>query len=501
MTYSFMTMDGVCHTVTMNLWRLRTNVHTSWLIATMCMGVIVGAVSLPYMPRSFFDSIAWVLIAMLLLVMAFWRHRIYVLPMVFIAGCLIGLWRGDITQQQLSPYQKLIGHQLTIVGKVSEDVDIGKNDEQILRLDVMRINDHELTGDMWASTTDRADIKRGDIVTIKGKLAEGFGSFSGSMYRVSLVKVQRPQPGDVARQVRDQFADSVRTAIPEPQASLGIGYLVGQRRSLPPELSEALQIAGLTHVIVASGYNLTILVRITRRLFEKISKYLSAMSAGGMIVAFIAITGMSPSMSRAGLVASLSLLAWYYGRKFHPLVLLPFAAAVTLLVNPSYGWNDLGWQLSFAAFAGVMIVAPLGQRYLFGEEKPKIFRQILGETIAAQIATLPILVLAFGQFSNVAIIANMLILPLVPLAMLLTFITGIGALIAPAFAMYIGVPVSYLLQYMTSLASYLAGLPWAQSDLIISPLVVTAYYGMLVASCIYIGRKTKYHLRDSNIIE
>lgn len=423
------------------------------------------------------------------------------LPVIFIAGSLLGLWRGDITQQQLAPYEKLIGHQLTVTGKVTEDVDIGNDDELILRLNGLEINDHPLNGVIWASSLTNADIKRGDIVTIEGKLADGFGSFAGSMFRASIVRAERPQPGDVARQIRDQFADGVRTAVPEPQASLGIGYLVGQRRALPPDLSEALQIAGLTHIIVASGYNLTILVRLARRLFVKISKYLATLSAASMIVFFIAITGMSPSMSRAGLVAGLSLLAWYYGRKFHPLVLLPFAAAVTLLINPSYGWNDLGWQLSFAAFAGVMIVAPLGQRYLFGEEKPKIFRQILGETIAAQIATLPILVMAFGQFSNVAVIANMLILPLVPLAMLLTFVTGIGALITPIFAMYIGTPVSYLLQYMTGVASYLAGLPWAQSDLIIGPLVVAAYYTVLVACCIYVGRKTKYHLRDSNIIE
>lgn len=485
----------------MNLWRLRTNVHTSWLIAMACLGIICGVIILPLLPRGLFSSIAWLIIAVLLLIIGFWRHRIYILPVIFIAGGLIGLWRGDITRQQLAPYKKLIGHQLLLTGKVSEDADIGKNNELVLRLQVYTINDHDITGTVWVSTSTKVDIKRGDIVTVRGKLVDGFGSFSGSMYRASIIQAQRPHPGDVARQVRDQFADSVRTAIPEPQASLGIGYLVGQRRALPPELSEALQIAGLTHVIVASGYNLTILVRLARRMFVKISKYLAALSAGSMIVAFIAVTGISPSMSRAGLVAGLSLLAWYYGRKFHPLVLLPFAAAVTLLVNPSYGWNDLGWQLSFAAFAGVMIVAPLAQRYFFGVEKPKLFRQILGETIAAQIVTLPILVMAFGQFSNVAIIANLLILPLVPLAMLLTLITGLGALLVPSLATFIGMPVSLLLQYMTSVASYLAAMPWAQSDLIVGPFIVATYYVMLLGCCAYVWRKTKYHLRDSNIIE
>ncbi|MDB5167752.1 MAG: rane protein of unknown function [Candidatus Saccharibacteria bacterium] len=485
----------------MNFWRLRTNLHTSWLVAMLCLGVISGVIGLPYLPTGLFSSASWPIVAAILLGISFWRHRIYALPVIFIAGCLIGLWRGDSTQQQLAPYKKLIGHQLTITGKVSEDADISKDNELILRLTVLRINDHNMTGDVWVSTSTNADIKRGDVVIVRGKLADGFGSFVGSIFRASIVQVKRPQPGDVARQVRDTFADSVRTAVPEPQASLGIGYLVGQRRALPPDLSEALQIAGLTHIIVASGYNLTILVRLARRLFVKVSKYLSMLAASSMIIAFIAITGMSPSMSRAGLVAGLSLLAWYYGRKFHPLVLLPLAAAVTLLVNPSYGWNDLGWQLSFAAFAGVMIVAPLAQRYLFGDEKPKLLRQILVETIAAQIVTLPILVLAFGQFSNVAIVANLLILPLVPLAMLLTFITGIGALIVPSMVHIIGMPITFLLQYMTSVAIYLAKLPWSQSEIVINPAMVVGYYIAIVGMCLYVCRKTGYNLRDSNIIE
>lgn len=485
----------------MNLWKARTKVHSSWLIAIACSGIVIGVMSLPYLQAGWFSSVVWGIFGTILLVFGLWRRRRYVIPIVFIAGGLIGMWRGDVTQRQLAPYEKLVGHQLTVAGKVTEDVDNGTHGELVLRLQVLRIDGHEMTGGMWVSSSTDADVKRGDVVTVRGRLAEGFGSFAGSMYRASVIKVQRPQPGDVARQVRDEFADGVRTAVPEPEASLGIGYLVGQRRALPPELSEALQIAGLTHVIVASGYNLTILVRIARRLFVKVSKYLAALSAGSMIIAFIAITGMSPSMSRAGLVAGLGLLAWYYGRKFHPFVLLPFAAAITLLINPSYGWNDLGWQLSFAAFAGVMIVAPLAQRYLFGEEKPRLLRQIIGETVSAQIATLPILVLAFGQFSNVAVIANLLILPLVPLAMLLTFIAGIFALAFPAIAGMAGLPVTLLLQYMTSVATYFAELPWAQSTLEIGWRSVTGYYIALVLVGVYMWHKTKYNLRDSNIVE
>lgn len=473
----------------------------SWLIASACCGILIGVVGVQYISQDFFGSAVWGWVGISAVVLVLWRRSVFLIPLVLLGGMVIGLWRGSIDMHALLPYEKIAGHVVTIRGSVSEDPDKDPGGNVVLRLAVTEIDTHELGGKVWVSTKTPADVKRGDIVTVNGKLGEGFGNFSGVIYRANTIKVQRPEPGDVAGRVRDWFASGIRGAIPEPAASLGIGYLVGQRRSLPPELDEALKIAGLTHVVVASGYNLTILVRLARRLFVKISKYLSALAAAGMIVAFIGITGASPSMSRAGLVAGLSLLAWYYGRKFHPLVLLPFAAAVTVLVNPSYAWGDLGWQLSFAAFAGVMVMAPLAQAYFFGDKKPGTVRQILGETIAAQIATLPILILAFGQFSNVAILANLLVLPFVPLAMLLTFIAGVGALVAPGIAVFVGTPATWLLQYMTEVARYLAHLPWALSQVNSNAGIVVIMYGFILVGCAYMWLKTKFHLRDANLVE
>lgn len=283
---------------------------------------------------------------------------------------------------------------------------------------------------------------------------------------------------------------------------MGVGYLVGQRRALPADLVTALQVAGLTHIVAASGYNLTILVRLTRRLFAKISKYLAALSASAMIVASIAVTGMSPSMTRAGIVAGLSLAAWNYGRKFHPVTLLFLAIAITVLINPSYTWGDLGWQLSFAAFAGVMIVAPLIQRYFFGDEKPGTIRQILGETISAQLVTAPILIISFGQLSNVAIVSNLIILPFVPITMLLTFILGVGSLVFPvSIASIIALPATWILEYMVYVTQHLASLPWAMSLLNISWWIAAICYGLIIGFCVYAWRVTKFDLRETNLIE
>jgi competence protein ComEC len=485
----------------MNWWVLKKHIHTSWLIATASAAILIGVYLSKFLSGSFFASSAWCIVGLILMAASCWRGRRYVIPIVIVGGLSIGLWRGSGTVLALRAFTPVYNHVATVTGSVTDDVDTDTSGQQTIRMGTLEVNNRSFPGTVWVSIASDATIRRGDTVTIKGKLGTGFGSFAASMYRASLKKIIEPHPGDVARQVRDWFADAIHRAIPDPQASLGVGYLVGQKRALPVELIEALQIVGLTHVVVASGYNLTILVRLARRLFVKISKYLSALAASIMIACFVAVTGASPSMTRAGIVSGLSLVAWYYGRRFHPLVLLPLAATITVLINPSYAWGDLGWQLSFAAFGGVMILAPLLQRYFFGEAKPSTIRQILGETISAQIVTAPVLIAAFGQLSNVAIVANLLVLPFVPLAMLLTFIAGVGGLVVPSIAWIIGLPANWLLGYMVWVSESLSKLSWATTPFKLSELGVGLCYMAIIGACLYLWRATKYNLRDANIIE
>jgi len=177
------------------------------------------------------------------------------------------------------------------------------------------------------------------------------------------------------------------------------------------------------------------------------------------------------------------------------------AAAITVLINPSYIWGDLGWQLSFAAFAGVMVLAPLLQSYFFGDKKKNTIRQIFIETSSAFIVTAPILASAFGQLSNVAVVANLLVLPLVPLAMLLTFVAGISALLLPSLAPLIALPASWLLGYMVNVAVYLSKLSWAVSDVDVPDYGVATCYVLIVGACLYMWRVTKHSLSDSNVVE
>ena len=483
----------------MNSW-LFEKLHISWLVAVWCLGLTIGVISIHHIPRSFAANSLFLLVGVaIFVIVAIWRWRFFVI-LAIISGVLVGLWRGEIGRKGVEIYDSLIGKVAIVQGQVLEDPDLDKNSQTVLRLGNLRMNNEKLSGQIWVTTPDKNSIKRSDIVRVKGKMTAGFGAFSASVYRAKIISAERLVPGDVAVGVRDWFAGRVRKHIPESESALGLGFLLGLRRAMPVELSDNLKIAGLTHIVVASGYNLTILVRLARRLFAKRSKYLAMLSAAVMIIGFMAVTGLSPSMSRAGLVAGLSLAAWYYGRTIHPLVLLPVSAAITLLINPQFGWGDLGWQLSFASFAGVIMLAPLLHSYFFGNKEPGAFRQILIETLSAQIMTLPLLMMSFGVVSNVALIANMLILPFVPLAMLLTFMSGVMVFV-PMIGVLIAIPTTWLLGYMIQVTNWTAGFELAQMEVSINLWQCAALYMSLILAMIWMKKQTKLDLAKINIVE
>ena len=478
---------------------MRSKIHPTWHFTFACLGIVVG-IGLAAAWNGM-DAAVWSFVGAALVAVAFWRRFAYLLVIALIGGMLLGLWRGSIDQQALTVYSQVFGQRVVVRGTVSGDLDNNARGQLVMQLRDLKSGGAEIEGQLWVTTKARTDLRRSDQLTVEGKLTSGFGNFAGTIYDAKVSDAVRETPGDVGVTIRDNFSEKVRSSIDAPAADLGVGYLLGQKRALSPELVDALMVTGLTHIVVASGYNLTILVRFTRKIFAKVSKYLAVLSGATLVGVFIAITGNSPSMARAGLVSGLSLWAWYVGRRFHPVTLLALAGALTAWVEPSYVWGNLGWSLSFAAFAGVMIVAPLLQAYFWGTEKPHAIGRLLVETFSAQLATLPIILMAFSQFSVVALFANIIIVPFVPLAMVLTFAAGIAGYIAPSIASIIALPAQVLLDAMIAVIEYCASIPWAQVSLPFTWQMLVIAYVVIAAACVYMRWKTQYSLRLSSIVE
>ena len=226
--------------------------------------------------------------------------------------------------------------------------------------------------------------------------------------------------------VRDWFAGRIQGLLPEGESALGMSYLLGMKTGLPKDLSEGLRVVGLTHIVVASGAHLAILVEVARKIFGKLSRFAGLLFSLLFVVFFMAMVGWTPSIMRAGIMAILNLVAWYVGRKIAPWRLILIVAGLTLMINPGFV-ADLGWLLSFASFIGIMMLGPRLTKFFYGGRKPGMVGSLVLTTVAATLMTLPITLYYFGAVSLITVGANLLILPTLSWAMGLVFMTGVCA--------------------------------------------------------------------------
>lgn len=457
---------------------MRRGVRRTTMMSASCIGVLFGIAAVPQ--GLFVTGWAVLVAAVAIIAVALWKCRAVLVPAAMIAGMLLGAVQASAFLAATQPYQALHGHDVVIEGIVAEDPTYSDDGErQIFLENITLITENgktDLPGRIFISTPMVADVRRHDRVIVKGELQEGFGPFRGSMFYAEVTKIGEKQ--HAVDKLRARFAAATSSVLPEPHASLGLGFVIGMKSALPPEMIQALRNLALSHIVVASGYNLTILVRAAKRLREKRSKLQTLLLSFGLITLFLFVTGATPSMVRAALVSSLALGAWYFGRQFKPHALLLLVMAGTALYNPTYLWGDLGWWLSFAAFAGIMIVAPLLTERFWQDKRPSFVGQIAIEALVAQLMTLPIIMLVFGNVPLLGVIANVLVVPLVPFAMLATAVAGFSAMLMPAIAPYLAIPAISVLEIITSIVELLSTVPGAVRHVLIDMPVVVAWYAV-----------------------
>lgn len=214
--------------------------------------------------------------------------------------------------------------------------------------------------------------------------------------------------------VRQWAVTRLEQVLPEPEASLAAGILLGVKRQMPQEFYQSLVKTGTLHIVAASGFNVMVvggaLMAILSRLLGR-GVGIGAGVAG--IWLYVVLAGGSASVVRAGVMGSLTLMAYYWGRPTEAKRLLWVAAGVMLVFNPLY-IVDIGFQLSVAATVGLLYFSPRVNSWL-GE--------YLYPTLAASVATAPIIWYHFGRLSLISPLVNLLVLPAVPGVMLLAAIT------------------------------------------------------------------------------
>lgn len=281
--------------------------------------------------------------------------------------------------------------------------------------------------------------------------------------------------------VRERIVITINHALPRADAALLSGMLIGARESMPHSLRSAFSAVGITHIVAVSGYNITIVASALFTAFLALG-FRRKESAAWVVLGvalFVLLCGASAATVRAGVMGIAAICAQLAGRRTHADTLLLVTAAVMALVSPRV-LTDVGFQLSFAALAGLLYIAPLIQRRTQARGMLFMLRSVMIQTFSAQAAAIPLVLWYFDSISLISPLANLLIVPIVPLVMGIgaaaTALGALGdALGASANALSIVWALPWLmLEYIIRTSSLLAGLPFA-SLIIQSPIIKTLF--------------------------
>lgn len=441
----------------------------TFILAAALLGVVLGRDGLPLS-----GAAGPTAILALLLVASSKRgpRRAWLLLAVILF--LFGVHQGEQWRAGMDKLSAMVGSEATIQGRIADDPVSPKPNRTDFRIKDLVVDGTPMVGVVRVRTYRLSSLRRDDQVVLSGTLRDGFGPWQAELFYPRTHQINRTDT--ILQEWRGRLIAGMRSGVTEPAASFGLGLLVGVRSLLPRELQAQLALVGLSHLVAVSGYNLTILVRASRTLLARISRGVALAGSLWLIIGFVLLTGASASIVRAGVVAVLVLLADHYGRRFEPIPLILLVASATALWNPG-NLTDLGWLLSFLAFFGILVLAPLVIARL--NVPDRVLPRLLVESLCAHILTLPLIMFIFGQMSLVAPLANILILPLIPLAMLLSFIAAVWGMALPAFAGWLAWPAEWFLRMILAMVDALARIPGAGRNEGVNLFGMLLLYGLV----------------------
>ncbi|MFH1402105.1 MAG: ComEC/Rec2 family competence protein [Patescibacteria group bacterium] len=261
--------------------------------------------------------------------------------------------------------------------------------------------------------------------------------------------------------IKRNFLEEVGKTIPEPQVSLLGGLLLGTKQSLGQKLQDDFRKVGLIHIVVLSGYNITIIAEFITGIFSFLPRMIGLGVGAVSIVLFAIMVGGSATIIRASIMALLVVLARATGRVSEITRALFLAGFVMVMHNPQIVVFDPSFQLSFVATLGLICLSPKISKIFKFIPNKFYLRDSAVATISTQIFVLPLLLYMMGEFSIVAIFVNLLVLMLVPLTMFFGFLAGIIGFVASWLALPFSYLTYFLLSYELTVVELFASLPFA----------------------------------------
>lgn len=420
---------------------------------------------------------------------------LFAIFLIFFSAGVLRFYSKDASQQK-HLLDNFVGEEVEVVGVVAREVEHRQSTQRLLietqTVTLLR-EEYPAEVKVLVSTELFPEISYGDRVKVAGELArpenftteigkefdyENYLRKDGIFYTMSFVNVEVLASGEGNAlksgilKLKGRFLESIESIIPVPESSLLSGLLLGVKESLGKDLEQDFIDTGLVHVIVLSGYNVTIIAEAIIKTLSFVSISAGIYIGGFAILLFAVMTGAGATIIRASIMALLALIARATGRPYAITRALLLAAFIMVLHNPYILVFDISFQLSFLATLGLIYLSPVFEKFFRFLPKAFAIREITSATLATQLFVLPFILYKIGNLSLIAPITNLLVLPLIPATMFYGFLTGLFGLVTNFLGAPFGFIAYLLLKFEIGVVELFAKLPFANIEISKFPFVL-----------------------------
>lgn len=379
------------------------------------------------------------------------NKKLIFLIAAFLIATGLGVARYEIKDVRDFSLDKNIGSRSILQGTVIDEPDERENYTRLI------IKTNDSNSNILVYTRHYPEFKYGDEIKISGALGkpknfnaefdwESYLAKDDIYYEMFYPQSELISSGNgfflkfLMFSVKEKFISALNKAMPEPNSSFMAGVTIGARKSMPKDLLNDFKKTGIIHVVVLSGYNITLVADFTMRVFSFLPQALGVSLGVLGIILFTIMAGASAATVRASIMALLVILARSTGRIYTITWALFLTGFFMILHNPKILRFDAGFQLSFLATLALIYLSPyFTEKFKFIPEKFHL-REIISSTVATQVFVLPLLLYKTGIFSVVALPVNLLILIFMPLTMFLGFTTAVFGM----FSHFLSIPLGWI---------------------------------------------------------
>lgn len=444
------------------------NAMWPYVLVGGCCGLLAGVLTASFFPMPLWLFFVGALVAPFLFVLAYRvppvRYSAVVVLFFFVGALLLQY----AAQRAFPAGNESIQGLVTFEGVVERNPDVRPEKTFLV---VRALNDASLLGAIRITTDASVSYRAGEHLFIEGiiELPQNFDNFD---YQGYLAKegiwyiMQRPRiihtgtyeqgVAYALSGVKTRLEEGLNAALLPPHSALYSAMVLGSSGMLSSLQRQALQKAGLSHIVAISGMHIVIILFMILYAGIAVGLWRSHASyvALALIAAYIVMIGMPASAVRAGFMGAALVLSERTGRPRSPWRILLLVAAGMVVANPLIMRYDVGFQLSFLAVTGILLFAPRFDRVLSRVPNIAGTRNILGMTLSATAFTAPVAWYHFGSVSLVAPLTNLLVLPLIPAVLVAGFVAAAGGVAGGVIAAVTAAPAWVFSSYIWGVVAF-----------------------------------------------